>query len=61
MVTGWGRVTNDKKQGQQNFRKLLAGSDVLKKVTVPIFSESACKQYGLDLTKQLCAGGRQGE
>ena len=59
-MTGWGRITNNKKEGQDNFRRDRAGSDILKKVTVPIFKESACKSYGLNLDKQICAGGRKG-
>ena len=59
-MTGWGRITNDKKEGQDNFRRDRAGSDILKKVTVPIFKESDCKSYGLNLDKQICAGGRKG-
>ena len=60
LVTGWGRITNNKKEGQDNFRRDRAGSDILKKVKVPIFKDSTCKSYNLDLDKQLCAGGRKG-
>ena len=60
LVTGWGRITNNKKEGQDNFRRDRAGSDILKKVKVPIFKDSTCKSYNLDLDKQICAGGRKG-
>ena len=60
LVTGWGRITNNKKEGQDNFRRDRAGSDILKKVKVPIFKDSTCKSYNLDLDKQMCAGGRKG-
>jgi hypothetical protein len=59
-VTGWGRITNNKKEGQDNFRRDRAGSDILKKVSVPIFEDSICKSYGLNLDKQICAGGIKG-
>ena len=59
-MTGWGRITNNKKEGQDNFRRDRAGSDILKKVSVPIFEDSTCKSYGLNLDKQICAGGLKG-
>ena len=60
LVTGWGRVTNNKTEAADIFQNVRAGSDILKKVTVPIFSKSACQRYTLDLDKQLCAGGITG-
>jgi len=60
LVTGWGRVTNDKTEAADIFQNVRAGSDILKKVIVPIFSKNACQRYTLDLDKQLCAGGITG-
>ena len=65
-VLGWGKVTNDKDTARNTKRRLGAGSAILQKLEVPAISRRKCKEfdsfknYDLNSSSQLCAGGVHG-
>ena len=61
IATGWGRVINDYDQHVKNVRRHMAGSNILKKVKLPIMDKNVCRgKWGLDTRKQICAGTVKG-
>jgi hypothetical protein len=64
VVTGWGKTTNRAKISLENYRKFRAATRIMKKLTVPAISRSACENEptfdALDSSLQLCAGGIPG-
>ena len=61
IVTGWGRVSNDLDQHVRNVRRQRAGSNILKKVKLPVLDRNVCRgEWGLNTRKQICAGSMRG-
>merc|ERR1712223_198798 len=64
---GWGKVTNNKDAAKNTKRRLGAGSAILRKLEVPAISRRKCKEfdsfknYDLNSSSQLCAGGVHGK
>ena len=66
-VLGWGKVTNNKDAAKNTKRRFGAGSAILQKLEVPAISRRKCKEfdsfknYDLNSSSQLCAGGEHGQ
>ena len=65
LVTGWGRVTNNRRINNQNLRLFKASTRTLKKLKVPAVSRNACDKIeifkNLYTDLQICAGGVEGK
>ena len=64
LVTGWGRVTNNRRKANANFRRFKASTRTLKKLKVPAVSRKKCNEIeifkNLNTDLQICAGGVEG-
>ena len=65
LVTGWGRVTNNRRVNNQNLRLFKASTRTLKKLKVPAVSRKSCDKIeifkNLNTDLQICAGGVEGK
>ena len=65
LVTGWGRVTNNRRVNSQNYKRFRVATRTLKKLKVPAVSRKSCNQIdifkNLNTDLQICAGGVVGE
>ena len=63
IVTGWGRVTNNKIAALTNLNKFSASTRTLRKLTVQHANNKCSNQdvFNIDKRLQMCAGGRIGE
>ncbi len=63
-VTGWGKVTNDRRITRKNYKQFNAAARVLQKLEIPAVSRRECKNLPLfkllKPTLQICAGGQIG-
>ena len=51
LVTGWGRVTNNRRVNSQNYKRFRVATRALKKLKVPAVSRKSCNQ--IDIFKNL--------
>jgi len=62
IITGWGRITNNRRQATAALSKFRVSTRTLRKLTVPVANNECTSRdaFNINRQKQMCAGGQEG-
>ena len=63
VITGWGRITNDKRKATSALSRFRVSTRTLRKLTVPVANNKCTSRdaFNINRQKQMCAGGQEGK
>ena len=63
IITGWGRITNDKRKATSALSRFRVSTRTLRKLTVPVANNECTSRdaFNINRQKQMCAGGQEGK
>ena len=63
IITGWGRITNNRGKATAALSKFKVSTRTLRKLTVPVANNKCTSRdaFNINRQKQMCAGGQEGK